>query len=82
MYTIELKRSALKQLKSLPKREQERILLAFDVLRSDPLAGKALDGEYRSFRSFRVGSYRIIYTVDHGIITITVVKIGHRKNVY
>jgi mRNA interferase RelE/StbE len=30
----------------------------------------------------RVGDYRIIYTVDGGELIITVIEIGHRKDIY
>ncbi|MSP27877.1 MAG: type II toxin-antitoxin system RelE/ParE family toxin [Methylococcales bacterium] len=30
----------------------------------------------------RVGDYRIIYSIDNTVLIITVVKIGHRKEIY
>jgi mRNA interferase RelE/StbE len=82
MYIIEVKIKALKQLESLPKKDQTRVLAVFDVLRENPTAGKQLEGKFKGFRSIRVWPYRIIYAIDHSIITVTVVQIGHRKNVY
>lgn len=82
MYALEVKAKAQKQLESLPKKNQKRVLAVFDVLRENPTAGKQLEGKYKGFRSIRVWPYRIIYAIDHAIITVTVVKIGNRKNVY
>lgn len=82
MYTVGVKPKAMKELHSLPKKDQGRVLAAFDVLRENPVAGKLLEGNYKGFRSLRVWPYRIIYFVDHKIITVTVVKVGNRKNVY
>lgn len=82
MYALELKTKALKQLASLPSKDQERILAAFDELRANPLAGKQLLGDYKGLRSLRVWPYRILYAVDHAVITVTVLRIGHRKDVY
>lgn len=82
MYILEVKPKAAKQLESLPEKDQERVLAAFNVLRENPNAGKQLEGKYKGFRSLRAWPYRIIYAVDHAIITVTVVKIGHRKDVY
>lgn len=82
MYALEVKPKAMKQLESLPNKDQDRILAVFDVLRENPAAGKQLEGKYKGFRSLRVWPYRIIYAVDHRIITVTVVNIGHRKDVY
>ncbi|MDD5041476.1 MAG: type II toxin-antitoxin system RelE/ParE family toxin [Candidatus Peribacteraceae bacterium] len=82
MYALEVKTKAQKQLESLPKKDQQRVLAVFDVLRENPAAGKKLEGKYKGFRSLRAWPYRIIYAIDHSIITVTVVKIGHRKDVY
>ncbi|MBI1934650.1 type II toxin-antitoxin system RelE/ParE family toxin [Candidatus Peregrinibacteria bacterium] len=82
MYALEVKTKVLKKLESLPKKDQKRVLAAFEVLQENPTAGKQLEGKYKGFRSLRVWPYRILYAVDHGIITVTVVKIGHRKDVY
>lgn len=82
MYVLEVKPKAMKQLESLPEKDQDKVLASFDVLKENPTAGKQLEGKYKGFRSLRVWPYRIIYAVDHRIITVTVVKIGHRKDVY
>ena len=82
MYALEVKTKVYKQLESLSKKDQQRVYAAFDILRENPTAGKQLEGKYKGFRSLRVWPYRIIYAVDHGMITVTVVKIGHRKEVY
>ena len=79
MYALEVKTKVYKQLESLSKKDQQRVYAAFDILRENPTAGKQLEGKYKGFRSLRVWPYRIIYAVDHGMITVTVVKIGHGK---
>jgi mRNA interferase RelE/StbE len=45
-----------------------------------PYGYKKLKGEdaYR----IRVGDYRIIYEIDDGKIIVTVVSVGHRKDIY
>jgi mRNA interferase RelE/StbE len=30
----------------------------------------------------RAGDYRIIYRVDHGVLTVIIFDIGHRRNIY
>jgi len=44
-----------------------------------PPASRALRGR-PGFR-LRVGDYRILYTVDHGVLVIVVVTVGHRRDV-
>lgn len=81
-YDIVLTRRTEKDLERLPEREQERIWLSIDVLKEQPRIGKLLQGEYEGYRSYRVGTYRILYAVDHRIIRVTVLRIAHRKDVY
>lgn len=40
-----------------------------------------LQGSQNEYR-LRVGVYRILYTVQHNKLIVTVIKIGHRKDVY
>lgn len=42
---------------------------------------KVLRGHSGVFR-LRVGSFRIIYTVDHDIVTVMVIDIGNRGQIY
>jgi mRNA interferase RelE/StbE len=82
MYRIEIKRKALKELTSLPTHEQRGVMDAIALLRTNPMAGKGLQGDFKGLRSLRVWPYRIIYAVDHAVITVTVLRVRHRKNVY
>jgi mRNA interferase RelE/StbE len=82
MYQILIKPKAKKQLQRLPTKDQKRVAAAIDQLSGNPLYGKQLNGELHGLYSIRVWPYRIIYTVQHKTITVTVVAIGHRKDVY
>jgi mRNA-degrading endonuclease RelE of RelBE toxin-antitoxin system len=54
---------------------------SLDVIISSPLAGKALEDELDSLRSYRAGRYRIIYRiVDRS--SIEIIAIGPRKTIY
>ncbi|WP_336622327.1 type II toxin-antitoxin system RelE/ParE family toxin [Chlorogloeopsis sp. ULAP01] len=62
---------------------QERIQRKIDKLANDPRpsgVGKLKNGENR-YR-VRVGNYRILYNICDDILLITVVRIGHRREVY
>jgi mRNA interferase RelE/StbE len=82
MYALEIKTIALKQIELLPKKDQQRVFSSMEILKENPLAGKQLEGKYKGLRTLRVWPYRIIYAVDHRVITVTVVKVGHRRDVY
>ena len=82
-YTIEWKRSAVKELKQLPQDAIARIVKAVEQLSANPYpAGvKKLIGSEHTYR-LRVGMYRVVYTTQANILVITVIRVGHRKDVY
>lgn len=81
MYRIEIKRSAEKELAALPKSEQARIGAAIDLLSQTPRPPKRVQLSKDRYR-VRVGNYRIIYDVFDEVLTVHVIRIGHRKDVY
>ena len=81
-FSIKIKASAAKSLSRIPKAERSRLLQAIDRLRREPLAGGSLKGEFSGLRRLRVGDYRIVYEVLHEQLTVLVVRIGHRREVY
>lgn len=83
LFTIEWKRSAVKELKRLPKDVVARLLKAVEGLRADPFPDGVhkLAGAEHTYR-IREGSYRVIYSVTASRLVIEVVRVGHRKDVY
>ncbi|TFB48251.1 type II toxin-antitoxin system RelE family toxin [Cryobacterium tagatosivorans] len=81
-YRIEVRPAALKALRSIHPTDQARIHGAIALLGEDPRppGAKALQG--RPGLRVRVGNYRIIYTVDEGVLLVVVVTLGHRSDVY
>jgi mRNA interferase RelE/StbE len=82
-YKIEWKRSAVKELRSLPKDAVLKIVEAVEQLSTNPYpAGvKKLIGAQHTYR-IREGSYRVIFTVVASSLVIEVIRVGHRKDVY
>ena len=74
--------SITKDLRGLPKADVRKILRLAESLRDDPRPSGSVKllGEER-YRA-RQGDYRIVYAVDDGPVIVTVVKIGHRRDVY
>lgn len=81
-YSIKIKSSAAKALRKIDVKERTRLVRAIDRLADEPSAGAALKGEFGGLRRLRVGRYRIIYEAIHQELTILVVRIGHRQEVY
>lgn len=81
-YRIELRPAAVKALRKIEPRDQKRIQGVIRLLADDPRppAARALQG--RPGLRVRVGDYRIIYTIDDGVLLIVVVTVGHRRDVY
>ena len=81
-YTVLVERYAQKQIMNLDKKVIQIIKPAIAELANNPrpYGYKKLKGEdaYR----IRVGDYRIIYEIDDDVVLVTVVSVGHRKDVY
>jgi mRNA interferase RelE/StbE len=81
-YSISILRSAQKSLDSLHTSIQDRLVNAIRRLASNPRhpGVKKLTG--RNAWRVRVGDYRIIYEIGDVALTILIVDIGHRKEIY
>jgi len=81
-YEIVFKRSVYKDLRPIPKADVKRILSKINSLAGDPRQSgcEKLSGSER-YR-IRQGVYRIIYEIKDDRLIITVVKIGHRRQIY
>ncbi len=82
-YRIEVSATAEKQLRKLGQTDRVRVLRAVQALAANPWpAGyRKLQGYDDVFR-IRVGMFRVIYSIDGRRIILTVLKVGHRKEVY
>ena len=81
-FSLSIKQSAAKSLETVPKPDRLRIIDVIDALRTNPAAGSLLKGELSGLRRVRVGSYRVVYEVVEDRLTILVLRIGHRRDVY
>ena len=83
MYSVKISSAAEKQIKSLPKREQTKIIKRAYKLAENPrpTGVKKLKGVNSLYR-IRQGDWRIVYTIEDKRLLVLVVKVGHRKEVY
>ncbi len=83
MYKASFKKSALKELKKLPQKQQILIISTVKDLTNDPLPHgyKKMVGSEATYR-IRVGNYRIIYNIHDQKLSIEIIRVGHRKDVY
>ena len=82
MYTIIYENAALKQLDKLPQNIANRIRAKINEFEENPRPHGCL--KLTGFEAYRIriGDYRVIYNIEDSILTITVIKISHRRDVY
>jgi mRNA interferase RelE/StbE len=81
-YLVKLRRSAEKELDSLPGKLHNRIVSALSALKENPLpiVVKKLQG--REGYRIRIGGYRVFYVIDKSKKVVDVFSIADRKEVY
>ncbi len=81
-YNITISRMAQKQLDKLPDNIADRLIDAIYALAENPrpVGYKKLKG--RNGCRIRVGDYRIIYEIFDNLLLITIIALGHRKDIY
>ncbi len=84
LYKIRFASRAKRELAKAPTGIKERISKRIDGLAEEPRPSdvKALKGKSRGQMRIRVGNYRIIYKIDEAIITVMVIRIAHRHEIY
>jgi mRNA interferase RelE/StbE len=81
-YSVLVTRSAEKEIERLPVDIRRLVVRRILALADDPRphGSQKLTGEdkYR----IRQGDYRVVYTIEDAIVTVTVVRVAHRSDVY
>ena len=81
-YEIFFKESVWKELKIIPKSDLKRILSRIKKLGDNPRSVGCEKLISMELYRVRQGKYRIVYSIQDNELTVWVIKIGHRKNVY
>jgi mRNA interferase RelE/StbE len=85
-WTIEITRTAEKQITKLHRDAQQAIVRflreRLAVTENPRQWGRPLQGEKRGLWRYRVGDYRLICDIQEKRITVMVLQVGHRKDVY
>ena len=81
-YKVFFKSSVEKDLEAIPQKDLKKIIKRIGGLAEDPRPPgcEKLTGQDR-YR-LRQGSYRILYSIQANELTVSVVKVGHRKDIY
>lgn len=82
-YKILIKPSAVKELEAIPRKKIRRqIIRRIQSLAMDPFPPGASKLAGNDRYRLRQGAYRIIYSIWKRKLTINIIKVGHRKDIY
>ncbi len=80
-YKITYKKSVFKDLSKLEKNDAKKIISKIErELKTNANQYPILKGMFRGMRKFRVGNYRIIYSILNNDVLI--LRVANRKEVY
>ena len=85
VWKIKFNKKSEKELSKLDKHAQIQILnflLKLENSSNPRVLGRALKGELGLFWRYRVGDYRVICQIEDNEISILVLALGHRKEIY
>jgi mRNA interferase RelE/StbE len=81
-YAVTILRRAQRELQRLPHADYERVREAIRALAQNPRPPGCLALTGRAGWRIRVGNYRVIYEINDVQHTVTILHVGHRRDVY
>ena len=81
-YEIFFRESVWKELKKVPRADLKIIISRIEQLGNDPRPMGCEKLTSLELYRIRQGNYRIVYSIQDNELTVWVVKVGHRKDVY
>ena len=85
MYRLVLSREAERFYQRCDKPAAGKLARCFAALERDPRSGnnvKPLKGRFSGAFRYRVGDLRVVYTINDATLTVFVITIANRKDVY
>jgi len=81
-YRIVIKKSAAKEIEKIPQKDKIRIIekIRSLAIEPQPVGSKKLSGQEK-YR-VRQGNYRILYQIIDDALVVSIVRVGHRRDVY
>jgi mRNA interferase RelE/StbE len=81
-YTVEIKRSAEKEIDHLPAKIHKNISNRILALENNPRPPGSLKLQGTDGYRLRVGDYRVLYTIDDEAKGVLVYSVAHRREAY
>jgi mRNA interferase RelE/StbE len=82
MYKVELRRQVQRAMDKLPKSDFQAVIEAIKDLGRTPRPRGIEKVKSTGLWRIRQGDYRIIYAIDDNEHLITIVRVGHRREIY
>ena len=85
MYKIELSQEAQRFYERCDKPIAKKLARCFQSLEKDPRQGnnvKPLKGKFAGAYRYRLGELRVVYTINDSAVTVFVITIAKRSDVY
>lgn len=86
VWTIEFLPEAAKELKTLDRQVAARIVKTLETriapLDDPRMLGSALTGDHAGYWRWRIGDYRVVARIEDERVTVLVVRVAHRREVY
>ncbi len=82
MYEVITPRRVQRIIASLPTADGERVLAAIRALAHDPRPSGVTKLRGEDLWRIRVGDYRVVYAIEDQRLVVTIVRVGHRREVY
>lgn len=82
---VEFSEEALTDLRKIGRAEAQRVLRYLDSVSkidNPRLRGKCLTGNLSGLWRYRIGDYRAICIIEDDVLLVTVLRVGHRKDIY
>jgi mRNA interferase RelE/StbE len=81
-YQILFEKASIKSLRKLPADAQVKIIEAIEKLSEEPRPHSCKKLEGREGYRIRIGDYRVIYLINDNTVTVLILDIGKRKEIY
>jgi mRNA interferase RelE/StbE len=81
-YEVYFKESVEKDFRDIPRKDLKRIIHRVELLATEPRPAGCEKLTGRERYRLRQGRYRIVYSIQDNNLTVWIVKVGHRKDIY
>jgi mRNA interferase RelE/StbE len=81
-YRVIIASSARREIDKLTTDIRQRIIARILSLEQEPRPIGVIKKQGEDAYRIRVGDYRVIYSIEDAVKIVTVIKVGHRRDVY